>query len=104
MIFDHAVWMEPDGDAARNALARLGPTPQARLAKAGTSAKWRSQIAFEFGTGYAAAKSGRRADAASALERLARARQALGRDAVEQCDRCRWRREWRAFSSLSSRS
>jgi hypothetical protein len=42
-----------------------------------TNGQWRPQIAIEFGTGYAAARSGRRADAAAALERLARARRTL---------------------------
>jgi len=37
----------------------------------------RTEIALEFGTGYAAAHSGQRAAAVSALDRLARARQAL---------------------------
>jgi predicted Zn-dependent protease len=38
----------------------------------------RTRIALEFGTGYAAARAGRKAEAASALQRLVRARQALG--------------------------
>ena len=38
---------------------------------------FRTEIALEFGTGYAAAHSGRRAAAGNALERLARAREAL---------------------------
>jgi tetratricopeptide (TPR) repeat protein len=37
----------------------------------------RTRIALEFGTGYAAARAGRQADAAGALQRLARAREAL---------------------------
>ena len=37
----------------------------------------RTRIALEFGTGYAAARAGRNADAASALQRLTRAREAL---------------------------
>jgi hypothetical protein len=36
MTHNHAVWMEQDLGAARAALARLGPTPQARAGKAGT--------------------------------------------------------------------
>jgi tetratricopeptide (TPR) repeat protein len=42
-----------------------------------TNGQWRPQIAFEFGTGYAAARSGRRTEATLALERLTRARHAL---------------------------
>jgi tetratricopeptide (TPR) repeat protein len=42
-----------------------------------TNGQWRPQVAFEFGTGYAAARSGRRADAAAAFERLTHARHAL---------------------------
>ena len=38
----------------------------------------RTRIALEFGTGYAAMRAGRKADAAGALERLRRAREALG--------------------------
>ncbi len=38
----------------------------------------RTRIALEFGSGYAAARAGRKADAAGALERLRRAREALG--------------------------
>jgi tetratricopeptide (TPR) repeat protein len=36
MTYNHAVWMEQDITAARAVLQRLGPTPEARLAKAGT--------------------------------------------------------------------
>jgi tetratricopeptide (TPR) repeat protein len=42
-----------------------------------TNGQWRSQIAFEFGTGYSAALSGQRADATRALERLSQARRSL---------------------------
>ena len=38
---------------------------------------WRTEIALEFGTGYAAAQNGQRAAAGNALDRLARAREAL---------------------------
>jgi tetratricopeptide (TPR) repeat protein len=37
MSYNHAVWQEQDPVAARAALARLGPTPQARAAKAKTA-------------------------------------------------------------------
>ncbi len=43
-----------------------------------TNGQWRPQVAFEFGTGYAAARSARMADALLALERLRRSRQSLG--------------------------
>lgn len=36
MTKNHPVWMEQDRDAARAILSRLGPTPEARLAKAQT--------------------------------------------------------------------
>jgi tetratricopeptide (TPR) repeat protein len=36
MTYNHAVWHEQDLDAARQVLARLGSTPEARLAKAPT--------------------------------------------------------------------
>ena len=36
MTFNHPLWMEQDTDAARKALDRLAPTPEARLAKAPT--------------------------------------------------------------------
>ena len=36
MTFNHPLWMEQDRDAARHALERLAPTPQARQAKAPT--------------------------------------------------------------------
>lgn len=36
MTHNHAVWMEQDLPAGRAALSKLGPTPQARAAKAGT--------------------------------------------------------------------
>ncbi len=36
MTYNHPVWMEQDRPAAQAALARLGATPQARAAKAGT--------------------------------------------------------------------
>ena len=36
MTHNHAVWMEQDLSAARAALSKLGPTPQARAGKAGT--------------------------------------------------------------------
>jgi hypothetical protein len=61
-----------------------------------TGGQWRSQLAFEFGTGYAAARSGRRADAVSALERLSRARQdlvaALPKNSAERAETLA--REW----------
>jgi hypothetical protein len=36
MTYTHPVWMEQDRDAARTALARLGATPEARVAQAKT--------------------------------------------------------------------
>jgi hypothetical protein len=36
MTFNHPLWMERNADAARAALAKLAPTPEARLAKAPT--------------------------------------------------------------------
>jgi len=37
MTYNHPVWMEQDAAAARAVLARLGPTPEARLARAPTA-------------------------------------------------------------------
>ena len=36
MTYNHPIWMEQDPGAARSALNRLAPTPEARAAKAGT--------------------------------------------------------------------
>ena len=36
MTYNHAVWMQQDPSAARAVLAKLGPTPEARAAKAAT--------------------------------------------------------------------
>jgi len=60
-----------------------------------TNGQWRPQVAIEFGTGYAAAHTGRRADAAAALERLTRARQALDTALAKPTERDeRQVREW----------
>jgi tetratricopeptide (TPR) repeat protein len=37
MTHNHPIWMEQDGDAARKALEKLGPTPEARRGKAPTA-------------------------------------------------------------------
>jgi hypothetical protein len=39
MTYNHAVWMQQDRSAARAVLARLGPTPEARSAKAADGAR-----------------------------------------------------------------
>jgi tetratricopeptide (TPR) repeat protein len=56
----------------------------------------RTRIALEFGTGYAAARGGRRADATAALDRLRRAREALARavDAANTERDAALAREW----------
>jgi tetratricopeptide (TPR) repeat protein len=60
-----------------------------------TNGQWRPQVAFEFGTGYAALRAGRRADAAAALERLTHARQALGTSLTKPADHDEQQvREW----------
>jgi tetratricopeptide (TPR) repeat protein len=53
MSFDHAIWHEQDLAAARAALAKLGPTPEARAAKAKTPREKAYLAALEtlFGAG-----------------------------------------------------
>jgi len=71
MTYTHAIWNQDDAAAARAALARLGPTPQARAAKAPTE----REKAFldtgeqEFGPGTLAERDARFLAATQALAR-----------------------------------
>jgi hypothetical protein len=53
MTYNHPVWMEQDAEAARAVLARLGPTREARLAKAGTPREraWLDSVETLYGEG-----------------------------------------------------
>lgn len=69
MTYNHAVWMEQDLAAGRAALAKLGPTPQARLAKAPTARErdYLGAVEILYGEGTKAARDFRYADAMAAL-------------------------------------
>lgn len=69
MTYNHAVWMEQDADAARAVLARLGPTPQARAAKARTQRErdYLAAVEILYGEGTKDARDFRYADAMAAL-------------------------------------
>lgn len=69
MTHNHAVWMEQDAEAGRAALAKLGPTPQARAAKAGTPRERDYLAAVEtlYGEGSKDDRDFRYADAMAAL-------------------------------------
>jgi hypothetical protein len=69
MTYNHAVWMEQDAAAARAVLARLGPTPQARAAKAATPREraWLAAVETLYGEGTKAERDFRYADAMAAL-------------------------------------
>lgn len=70
MSYNHAIWGEQDAKAAREALARLAPTPEDRLAKAPTERERGYLRAVEalYGTG---SKSERDAAYSAAMERMA---------------------------------
>ncbi len=53
LAYTHPIWMEQDIDAARAALARLGPTPEARAAKAPTAREkaWLATVEVLYGEG-----------------------------------------------------
>jgi len=71
MTYNHGVWNEQDPEAARAALARLAPTPEARRAKAPTLREQRYLSAVEvlYGSG---GKARRDTLYAAAMERLVR--------------------------------
>ncbi len=70
MTFNHPVWMQQDPAAARAALARLGPTPAARAAKAGTPRErdYLAAVEILYGDGDKFARDFRYADAMAALQ------------------------------------
>jgi tetratricopeptide (TPR) repeat protein len=53
LTYDHPIWGEQDTDAARQALERLGPTPEARAAKAGNDRErgWLATVEVLYGEG-----------------------------------------------------
>lgn len=65
MTFNHAIWGEQDKDAARTALERLGPTPEARLGKAPTEREkdYLRSVDALFGTGSKAERDAAYSDA-----------------------------------------
>ncbi|HEV7509003.1 MAG TPA: hypothetical protein VGS07_29275 [Thermoanaerobaculia bacterium] len=69
MTFTHPVWFQQDADAARAVLGRLGPTPEARLAKAKTERERDYLRAVEvlYGSGTKEERDFRYSDAMAAL-------------------------------------
>ncbi|HEY1416105.1 MAG TPA: hypothetical protein VGF42_09515 [Caulobacteraceae bacterium] len=69
MTFNHPVWFEQDLVAGRAALAKLGPTPQARAAKAPTQRErdYLAGVEILYGEGTKEARDFRYADAMAAL-------------------------------------
>jgi len=69
MTYNHTVWMEQDLAAARAALSRLGPTPQARMAKAATPRErdYLNAVEILYGDGTKEARDLRYADAMGVL-------------------------------------
>jgi tetratricopeptide (TPR) repeat protein len=69
MTFNHPIWMQQDLDAARAVLARLGATPEARLAKAKTEREQGYLRALEvlYGSGAKEERDFHYADAMAAL-------------------------------------
>ena len=69
MTYNHAVWMEQDLAAARAALARLGPTAQARMARAATVRErdYLNSVEILYGEGTKEARDLRYADAMGVL-------------------------------------
>lgn len=72
MTFNHPIWMQQDRAAARAVLARLAPTPEARLAKAPTQRErdYLSALEILYGEG---TKSDRDQRYTGAMARLSRA-------------------------------
>ncbi len=73
MTYNHPIWLEQDRDAARGVLARLGPTPAARRARARTVREqdWLGAVEILYGDGE---KHARDRAYAAAMERLYRER------------------------------
>src|SRR5262249_29218430 len=71
MTYTHPVWNEQDVGSARSALERLGPTPEARRAKAPTPREqaWLGAVEALYGEG---AKARRDTLYAAAMEKLVR--------------------------------
>ena len=69
MTYNHTVWMEQDLPAARAALARLGPTAQARMGKAATARErdYLNAVEILYGDGTKEARDLRYADAMGVL-------------------------------------
>jgi tetratricopeptide (TPR) repeat protein len=71
MTYNHPVWMQQDAAAARAALQRLGATPEARLARAGTARErdYLGAVETLYGSGGKEERDFRYADAMAALSR-----------------------------------
>jgi hypothetical protein len=69
MTYNHPVWFQQDAEAARTALARLGATAEARLAKAPTEREkdWLRTVDVLYGPGDKAARDTLYAEAMRAL-------------------------------------
>jgi tetratricopeptide (TPR) repeat protein len=69
MTYTHALWNQDEPDAARAVLARLGPTPQARAARAADAREraWLDTAEQQFGPGTLAERDARFLAAATAL-------------------------------------
>src|SRR6478672_5875278 len=69
MTFNHPVWMQQDRSAAQAALAKLGPTPEARAAKAKTDREkdYLAALDILYGEGAKDARDFKYADAMASL-------------------------------------
>src|SRR5687767_12452775 len=69
MTYHHPIWSEQEGDAAKAALERLAPTPEARAAKAPTDREkaWLAAVEVLYGEGEKPARDRAYAEAMRAL-------------------------------------
>jgi tetratricopeptide (TPR) repeat protein len=72
MTYNHGIWNQLDADAGRKALAKLGPTPAARAAKAPTPREKAYLVAVEILYAGSGTKPTRDARYDEAMERLAK--------------------------------
>ena len=87
MTHTHPVWMEQNADAARAILQRLGPTPEARLAKAKTEREkdYLRAIDVLYGDGDKKARDFAYADAMAGLQRNIRTTSRLRHSRRSRC-------------------